>query len=86
MKAYIQCSKINHLPSSENFYKAYLAFYEMGFDTQFFETPEELLKSRLEDIVVGYVGTVRFRKKSLDKHYKPYKFPPRAMAFICKIY
>lgn len=63
MKAYIQCSKISHLPSSDNFYKAYLAFYEMGIDTQFFETPEELLKSKLEDVVVGYVGTVRFRLK-----------------------
>lgn len=32
MKAYIQCSKISHMPGSDNFYKAYLAFYEAGID------------------------------------------------------
>ena len=82
MKAYIQCSKINHLPSSDNFYKAYLAFYEMGFDTQFFETPEELLKSKLEDVIVGYVGTVRFRLKQFGITTPEMDYPEELTGFL----
>ncbi len=57
------------MPSSDNFYKAYLAFYEAGIDCELFHTPEKLLESQLEDVVVGYVGAIRWGLKQfgIDK-------------------
>lgn len=60
MKVYIQCDK-NYIPHNDNFYKAYLGFKEMGMEMVMFHTKEELRKSNKEDIVIGYVGTVRER-------------------------
>lgn len=82
MKAYIQCSKINHLPSSDNFYKAQLGFYEMGFDTVMFSTPEELLASSLEDVVVGYVGTVKWRLRRFDIVVPEMDYPEELQSFL----
>ncbi len=60
MKAYIQSNK-DLLPHNYNFFSAYQGFYEMGFETVLFHTYEELKKSKIEDVVVGYVDTVRRR-------------------------
>lgn len=60
MKVYIQ-SKSDYMPHNYNFFNAYQGFKEMGFETIMFQTPDELRKSNLEDVVVGYVGTVRER-------------------------
>lgn len=64
MKAYIQCEKgkINN----DNFFKAYLGFKEMGFETVLFSTEEELMQSNKEDVVVGYIGTVLKRLHDFD--------------------
>ena len=60
MKVYIQ-SKEHGKFHNENFFKAYLGFHEMGFETVPFSNIKELRESSIEDIVVGYVGTVRSR-------------------------
>lgn len=60
MKAYIQSDK-NYIPHNDNFYRAYLAFKEMGIETVMFHTKEEMRTSNKEDIIIGYVGTVRER-------------------------
>lgn len=60
MKVYIQCDK-NHIPCTINFYSAYLGFKEMGVKTILFHTKEELQTSHKEDIIAGYVYTVRNR-------------------------
>lgn len=60
MKAYIQADK-NDFPNNDNFFKAYLAFHEMGLETIFFHNDEVLTTSAKEDVVVGYVGTLRKR-------------------------
>ena len=49
MKAYIQANRDN-FPANYNFYQAYLGFHEMGMETVFFHTYEELQKSSREDI------------------------------------
>ena len=59
MKVYIQARQ--GMPCNHNFYNAYQGFHEMGIETIFFDKWEELRKSLQEDIVVGYVNTVRNR-------------------------
>lgn len=60
MRAFVQCGS-DGLPHSYNFFIAYKGFEEMGFEMIRFNTYDELKQSRPEDIVVGYVGTVRKR-------------------------
>lgn len=60
MKVYIQAGR-DGLPRNYNMYNAYQGFREMGLETVFFHTPEELQTSELQDIVVGYVAPVRSR-------------------------
>lgn len=60
MRAYIQ-TKPEGKFDNDNFFKAYLGFHEMGFETVTFSNNKELRTSNLEDVVVGYIGTVRSR-------------------------
>lgn len=60
MKVYIK-SDNNNVPHNYNFMNAYQGFYEMGFETIMFHDDEVLTQSHKEDIIVGYVGTVRSR-------------------------
>ena len=62
LKAYIQSDKKLE-PHNHNFFIARHGFREMGFETVPFHDYDTLQESRLEDIVVGYVGTVRKRLK-----------------------
>ena len=64
MKAYIQ-SYENGIPHNYNFMNAYQGFYEMGFEVIPFHDNEKFQESNKEDIVVGYVGTVRARLAGL---------------------
>ncbi len=60
MKVYIQSTDKN-LPRNYNFYNAYQGFYEMGFEIIMFHTPKKLETSAKNDIIIGYVSTVRNR-------------------------
>lgn len=60
MKVYIQSYK-NGIPHNYNFMNAYQGFYEMGIEIINFHDRDTLCESAKEDIVVGYVGTVRSR-------------------------
>lgn len=60
MKVYIQ-SYENGIPHNYNFMNAYQGFYEMGFEIVTFYNDERFRESQKEDIIVGYVETVRTR-------------------------
>ena len=60
MKVYIQ-SKDKYTPHNYNFFNAYQGFKEMGFETIMFSNFQELRNSKEDDVVVGYVNTVRQR-------------------------
>jgi len=60
MKVYIQ-SYENNIPHNYNFMNAYQGFSEMGLEIIHFHNNSKLSESNKEDIVVGYVGTVRSR-------------------------
>lgn len=60
MKVYIRSDK-NHIPHNYNFMNAYQGFREMGFEIIPFRDKEKLRESDREDVVVGYVDTVRER-------------------------
>ena len=60
MKVYIQ-SYENGIPHNYNFMNAYQGFYEMGFEVVPFHDNDIFQGSNKEDVVVGYVGTVRAR-------------------------
>lgn len=59
MKVYIQSK--NGIPHNYNFFNAYQGFAEMGFEIMLFENYDKLKYSNPEDVVVGYVDTVRRR-------------------------
>ena len=59
MRVFIQAK--NGIPQDYDHFNAYCGFKEMGFETIFFETYEELALSNREDVVVGYIGTVKRR-------------------------
>ena len=65
MKIYIQAKK--GLPTDYDHFSAYFGFKELGLETIFFENYEELAKSNIEDIVVGYIGTVNMRLNDFGK-------------------
>ena len=60
MKVYIQ-SYENGIPHNYNFMNAYQGFYEMGFEVVPFHDNDKFQESNKEDIIVGYVGTLRAR-------------------------
>ncbi len=60
MRAFIQTKEKDRF-DNENFFKAYLGFREMGFETMTYTNKKELQESRPEDVVVGYVGVVKSR-------------------------
>lgn len=60
MRVFIQTKEHGQF-HNDNFFKAYLGFHEMGLETITFFNNKELQESSLEDVVVGYVGTVRSR-------------------------
>ena len=60
MKVYVQ-SHENGIPHNYNFMNAYQGFYEMGFEVVPFHDNDKFQESNKEDVVVGYVGTVRAR-------------------------
>lgn len=82
MKAYIQCSKISHMPSTDNFYEAQLGFEEMGFETVCFEDNETMKQAAYEDIIVGYVGTVAARLMQLGIEIPLLDYPESLHSFL----
>lgn len=60
MKVYVH-SHENQIPRNYNFMNAYQGFREMGFEVVNFHDSEKLRESEREDVVVGYVNTVRER-------------------------
>ena len=60
MKVYIQSDK-NGIPHNYNFMNACQGFREMGFEIVPFHDNERFQESKKEDIIVGYVDTVRAR-------------------------
>lgn len=81
MKVFIQSTK-NYLPCNSNFFQAYQGFHEMGFETIFFHNKEELLKSEKEDVVVGYVKTVRSRLMDFGITTPEMDYPEELMDYM----
>lgn len=81
MRAFIQ-SAANGFPHTDNFFDAYQGFHEMGFETIFFRTREELLLSNPEDVVVGYVGTVQSRLRSFGVEIPDLDYPEELTQYL----
>lgn len=64
MKVYIHSHK-NMVPHNYNFMNAYQGFYEMGFEVVPFFEDKQILVGNKEDIIVGYVATVRSKLHQL---------------------
>lgn len=80
MKVYIQAK--NGMPTDQDHFNAYAGFREMGFETVFFGTIEELSKSKLQDIVVGYVGTVKSRLNNFGLTIEDVDYPDCLNEFL----
>lgn len=81
LKAYIQANN-KGIPHNYNFMNAYQGFYEMGFETVMFSDHETLSLSRPEDIVVGYVGTVRKRLLDFGIQCDEVDYPQELSAYL----
>lgn len=81
MKVFIQASR-EGMPHNYNFFSAYQGFREMGHETVLFRTPEQLRQSRKEDLVVGYVDTVRHRLMELGISTPEMDYPEELHAFL----
>ena len=80
MKVYIQSK--NGIPHNYNFYCAYQGFYEMGFEIKFFNTYDELRNSNREDVVVGYVDTVRERLRDFNICVPEMDYPEEIQKYL----
>lgn len=80
MKAYIQTK--NGVPTDQDHFNAYLGFKEMGIETIFFETYEELSRSEKEDVVIGYIGTVKSRLKDFGKEIDDMDYPASLASYL----
>ena len=81
MKVYIQ-SYQNGTPHNYNFMNAYQGFYEMGFEIVPFSDTKSLLESNREDIIVGYVGTVRNKLHQLDILIPEMDYPDELQKYL----
>lgn len=81
MRAYIQTKKYGKF-DNDNFFKAYLGFHEMGFETITFSNNKELQTSNLEDVVVGYIGTVRSRLNDFGITAPEMDYPDEIKSYI----
>ena len=63
MRVFIQSTPAD-IPKSHNFYIADQGFREMGFETLYFSTMEEIADCRPDDLVVGGIGAVRGKLES----------------------
>lgn len=81
MKVYIQ-SYENGVPHNYNFANAMSGFREMGFEIVPFHTPEQLDKSDPQNVVVGYVGTVRYKLRQLGIPVEELDYPEELREFL----
>ncbi len=81
MKAYIQSYK-NGIPHNYNFMNAYQGFYEMGFEVIPFHNNNRFQDSKKEDIIIGYVGTVRARLASFGIIAPEMDYPPELQKYL----
>lgn len=73
MRVFIQAK--NGTPTDQDHFNAYIRFREMGFETVFFETFEELAESKMDDVVVGYIGTVAARLRDFNREIEDMDYP-----------
>lgn len=73
MRVFIQAK--NGIPTDQDHFNAYIGFREMGFETVFFETFEELAESKMDDVVVGYIGTVAARLRDFNREIEDMDYP-----------
>ena len=58
MRVFIQSTPAG-IPKSHNYFIADQGFREMGFETHYFATLEELFGCRPDDLILGGIGVVR---------------------------
>lgn len=80
MKVYIQTK--GGLPTDYDHFNAYIGFREMGIETIFFDTYEELSNSKIEDVVVGYVGTTKVRLKDFNRSIDDMDYPETISKYL----
>lgn len=73
MRVFIQAK--NGTPTDQDHFNAYIGFREMGFETVFFETFEELAESKMDDVVVGYIDTVAARLRDFNREIEDMDYP-----------
>lgn len=81
MKVYIETNQYN-VPCTVNHYLAWQGFHEMGFETRFFKKFSDLQDANREDVVCGYVGTVKRRLRSLGIAIEDVDYPEELTNFL----
>lgn len=81
MKVYIQ-SDNRYCPLDRDFFIAMQGYKELGAEIKFFHTPKEMNQAEREDIIVGYVGTIRRRLHYLGIPVPELDYPPELKSFL----
>lgn len=81
MRVFIQASK-EYMPHNYNFFNAYQGFKEMGHEIVMFHTFDELRQSAIEDVVVGYVNTIRKRLAEFNIKTPELDYPDELKSFL----
>lgn len=80
MKAYIQTDS-NGIPDYDHF-NAYHGFSQMGFETIFFNTYEQINKSEKQDIIVGFSGPVKVRLRDFGIEIPNIDYPKSIQKYL----
>ena len=80
MRAYIQSR--NGIPRGMSQYTAWLGFRNMGFETVPFETVDDLNACDREDVIVGGLGVVRARLRTLGADTSEINYPEELHPFL----
>ena len=80
MKVYVHVK--NGIINDYDTYQAYYGFYEMGKEIIFFETMEELKNSKIEDVIVSYIGPIRSRLNDFGKSIENIDYPQELNKYL----
>lgn len=81
MRVFIQSTSAG-VPKSNNFFVADQGFREMGFETRYFSTLDELADCRPDDLIVGGIGAVRGKLEEYGISLPSLDYPDELRAYL----
>lgn len=81
MKVYVQADN-KGIPNDYDHYNAYYGFSQMGFETVFFQTYDQIKNSEKQDVIVSYAGPVKVRLKDFGIEIPDIDYPDSIQKYL----